>query len=718
MTLRSRSRLAVSRRGFLIGAALVGAGLEIGFSKTGSAEAAGTFVPNAFIRIPPEGKIALVMPSVEMGQGIYTAVAMLIAEELEVPLDDVVLEHAPADPSRYANPVIGEQVTGGSFAIRGVYEPMRRAGAAARIMLINAAAREWGVNPAGCRAEAGVVLHGASGRRATYGSLIRSAAAEDVPQAPQLKAATAFTVIGKPLHRLDSAEKVNGVAMFGIDARPDGLSYAVIAICPTFGGRLGSVDDAEALKVKGVTRVVRTENSVAVVAQHTGAAHKGLAALKIDWVAGPDGTLSTADLERRMEAAIGAEGLTHIQVGDVATAEAARDRVHEFVYRLPILAHSAMEPMNCTVHVRRDGCEVWTGTQVMGRARQAVADATGLPVETVVVHNHLLGGGFGRRLDVDGIIAAAMIARQVEGPVKVTWSREEDIRHDCYRYLNSSKVVATLGPDGMPVSWRHRVIGPSVMARWLPAFTKDGIDLDIMDGADSPYAIPNKRTEFVRHEAPDGMLTGNWRGVGPTRNLPAVEGAIDELAHVAGIDPVDYRRRLLGENPRLRRVLDVAAEKAGWSSALLPGQGRGVALLEAFGSFAAMVTEVTVAPSGAVRVDRVVCAVDCGQVINPDTVDAQIQSGIVYGLSAALYGRITIEKGGVVEGNFDDSPVLRMHEMPQVETHIVASTEAPGGIGEVGTPGVAPSLLNAIFMATGKRLRTLPLDTTPLRRAT
>jgi isoquinoline 1-oxidoreductase beta subunit len=332
------------------------------------------------------------------------------------------------------------------------------------------------------------------------------------------------------------------------------------------------------------------------------------------------------------------------------------------------------------------------------------------------VHNHFLGGGFGRRLDVDGIILAAKIARQVDGPVKVTWSREEDIRHDCYRYLNYSKVTATLGADGMPVSWRHRVIGPAVMARWLPAFTRDGIDLDIMGGAETPYAIPNKYTDFVRHEAPEGMLTGNWRGVGATRNVPVIEGCIDELAHAADIDPLEYRRRLLQHKPRLLGVLDLAAEKAGWTTALPQGRGRGIALAEDFGSFATTISEVSVDEHGRLRTDRIVCAVDCGQVVNPDTVEAQIQSGIVYGLSAALYGRITVRNGAVVESNFDDSPVLRIYETPKIEVHIVPSSEAPGGIGEVGTPGVAPSLLNAIFAATGKRLRSLPIDQSELRR--
>ena len=716
MIAENRSDTAVSRRGFLIGASLTASGLLIGIGTAGPTRAAGAFAPDAFIRIPTEGNVVLVMSSVEMGQGIYTSMAMLIAEELEVPLDQVTLEHAPADPSRYANPLLGDQITGGSLAIRGIYEPLRLAGATARTMLVNAAARQWNVDPAGCRAEAGAVLHEASSRRVAYGELVEAAAAEPVPQDVALKPARDFKVIGQPVRRLDGPAKVNGAAKFGIDARPEGLSYAAIAICPHFNGTLRALDDTAALQVKGVTQVVRLRNAVAVVADNTWTAKKGLAALTIEWDPGASAGLTTSELERRIEAAVDGPALPFVNEGDVEKAEAENGPAEEFIYRLPILQHSCMEPMNCTVHVRDDGCEVWTGTQVMGRARQAVADVLGLSVDKVMVHNHFLGGGFGRRLDVDGIILATEIARQVTGPVKVTWSREEDTRQDCFRYLNYSKITVTLGPDGLPRSWRHRVIGPSVMARWLPAFTRDGIDLDSMGGAESPYGIANKFTEFARHEAPDGMLTGNWRGVGATRNVPAIEGAIDELAHVAGADPVDYRRRLLGGNPRLLAALDLAAEKAGWPVALPAGSGRGMALSEDFGSFAALVAEVSVGEDGSLTVKRITCAVDCGQVINPDTVDAQIQSGIVYGLSAALYGRITVENGAVVEGNFDDAPVLRMNEMPRIDVHIVPSAEAPGGIGEVGTPGVGPALLNAIFAATGKRLRALPIETSQLRR--
>lgn len=707
----------LSRRAFLISATFAGGSLMIGPRFIASAEAADSFIPNAFIQIPETGKVALIIPSAEMGQGVYMGLATLIAEELELTLDQVQPLPAPADPSRYAHPLLGDQVTGGSVTIRGFWEPMRQAGAAARMMLIAAAAQDWDVAAASCRAEKGLVRHAASGRRATYGELAAIAAKQPVPDRVELKPASEFRLIGKTLPRIDSPEKVTGTARFGLDARPPGLKFAAIAVSPAFGGTLRSVDDSAAMRVKGVRQVVRLSDAVAVVADHTGAARKGLAALHIAWDPGANGGLTTAELERRAEAAMADDGLVAHEHGDVAGAETAHEAGIEAVYRLPILAHTAMEPMNCTVHVRADGCDIWVGTQVAGRARQAAAEVIGLPTEKVVVHNHLLGGGFGRRLDHDGVIMATRVAQKVEGPVQVVWSREEDIRHDSYRYLNLSRIAIRLGPDGMPVSWRHRVVGPAVMARFLPILFKDGIDLDITGGAEGPYDIPNKRVEYVRHEGPDGMLTGNWRGVGPTRNAPAVEGGIDEAAHLAGRDPVEYRRQLLGKNARLRAVLDLAADRAGWTAPLGPDRGRGVAVLSDFGSVAAMVAQVHATQDGVLQVERIVCAVDCGQAVNPDIVRQQVESGIVYGLSAALYGKLSIENGAIVEGNFDDSPVLRINECPQIDIIVVPSTEAPGGVGELSTPGVAPALLNAIFAATGKRLRTLPIDISQFGRA-
>jgi isoquinoline 1-oxidoreductase beta subunit len=699
----------LTRRSFVLSALLAGGSLVIGRQAIAIAQAADAATLNPFIRIPPVGKIELVSASVEMGQGVYQSLSTLLAEELEVTLDQIVAVPAPADASRYAHPVLGDQITGGSVTVRGLYQPMLKAGATARIMLIAAAAKEWGVSPTTCRAAAGVVIHGATGRRLAYGALAAKAAMLPVPQDVPLKSPREFKLIGKRSRRIDTPAKVDGTALFGFDARPPGLKFAAIAICPTFGGTLAAVDDSLALKVKGVRQVVKLPNAVAVVADHTGAARKGLAALNITWDRGANASLTTDELERRIDAATAGDAVVAHTSGDVAAAEAASAKGVEATYRMPILAHTAMEPMNCTVHVRKDACDVWVGTQVADRARRAVAEVTSLPAESVTIHNHFLGGGFGRRLDHDGVVMAARVAQQVDGPVQVVWSREEDIRHDSYRYLNLSRINIRLGADGMPVSWRHRVVGPAIMARFLPIFFKDGVDFDIIDYAEGPYDIASKRVEFVRHEGPDGMLTGNWRGVGATRNAPAVECGIDEAAHLAGIDPVTYRRRLLAKNPRLRAVLDLAADRAGWSKAPGERRGRGVALLSAFGSFAALVVQVQIGKGGALKVERIVAATDCGVMVNPDVVRQQVESGVIYGLSAALYGRLTIKQGAVAESNFDDQPVLRMNECPVIETHLVQSSEAPGGVGELATPGVAPAVMNAIFAATGKRLRSLPI---------
>jgi isoquinoline 1-oxidoreductase beta subunit len=718
MSALRREDASVSRRTFITSGLCAAGGLLITPHMASPAHPASAAPFGAFLRVPRNGKIEVVIASAEMGQGAYMGLATLLAEELEVTMDQIVAVPAPADASHYAHPFLGDQITGGSVSIRGYWEPLRKAGAAARTMLIAAAAKEWGVVSTTCRAEAGIVIHDASRRRLSYGAVAEKAARLPVPQDIALKAPRDFRLIGKHARRIDAFAKVNGTARFGLDARPQGLKFAAITICPTFGGTLKSVEDSKALKVKGVRQIIKLSDAVAVVADHTGAARKGLAALTIVWDRGVNGALSTDDLEQAMIAAMDAEALVAHNTGDVGTAEAAHATAVNAIYRMPILAHTAMEPMNCTVHARKDRCDVWVGTQVADRARRAAAGLTGLPAKRVTINNHLLGGGFGRRLDHDGVVLAVRVAQQVDGPVQVVWSREEDIRHDSYRYLNMSRINIRLGSDMMPKSWRHRVVGPAIMARFLPAILfKNGIDLDIVDAAEGPYDVPNKRVEFVRHEGPVGMLTGNWRGVGATRNAPAVECGIDEAAHIAGVDPVEYRRRLLANSPRLRAVLDLAAARADWGRTLDPRRGRGVALLSAFGSFAAMVAQVHVGQSRKLTVERIVCAVDCGVVVNPDVVHQQIESGVIYGLSAALFGKITIRQGAVVESNFDDQPVVRMDECPLIESFIVESAETPGGVGELGTPGVAPAIMNAIFAATGTRLRSLPIDVSQPRRS-
>ncbi|GGC60618.1 xanthine dehydrogenase family protein molybdopterin-binding subunit [Chelatococcus reniformis] len=675
-----------------------------------AAAAGPPFMPSGFVRIDPAGTVTLTMPQVEMGQGTYTSMPMLIAEELEVELSQVKLAAAPADDKLYGNPLIGFQVTGGSTSVRGFFKPLRVAGATAREMLIAGAAKTWGVDPASCRAEKGVVVHDASGRRAPYGELVATAAAVAVPTDVKLKDPKSFKLIGTSARRLDVADKTTGRAQFGIDVRLPGLLIATVAASPVIGGKLRSVDDTAAKAVKGVRQIVRLEDAVAVVADHMGAARKGLAALAIVWDEGANAKVGTADVVATLQAATTQSGVVAERKGDVDAAMAAAAKTVEAVYELPFLAHTTMEPMNCTVHLRKDACDLWVGSQVVSRARATAADVTGLPPERIAVHNHLLGGGFGRRLEIDFVTQAVQIAKQVDAPVKVVWSREEDIQHDIYRPYYVDRLKAGLDAGGRPSAFHHRVTGSSIMARWVPAYFKDGLDADAVDGAAGPYDFDNLLVDYVRREPPAGLLTGWWRGVGVTHNAFMVESFIDELAQAAGREPIDYRRALLARQPRARAVLDLVAEKAGWGAPMPKGRGRGVALLFGFGTYVAQVAEVDVSPKGEVRVSRVVCAVDCGITINPDTVRAQMEGGIVYGLTAALYGEITLKNGRVEQSNFDNYQALRINEVPAIEVHIVSSLEEPGGIGEPGTSGIAPALVNAIYAATGKRLRKLPID--------
>ena len=527
-----------------------------------------------------------------------------------------------------------------------------------------------------------------------------------------------FTLIGTRAKRLDTPAKVNGTAVFGIDVRPPGVKIATLAQSPVFGGRVKSVDARAAMAVNGVRQVVTLDDAVAVVADHMGAARKGLAALVIEWDEGPHAKLTTDDIAAELEQATLKPGPVAQNIGDVDTALASAATKVEAIYQAPFLAHAAMEPMNCTVHVRKDGCEVWVGNQVIARAQETAAKTAGLPLDKVTVHNHLIGGGFGRRLEVDGVTRAVQIAMQVEGPVKVVWTREEDVQHDMYRPYWFDRFSAGLDAKGMPVAWSHRFAGSSVMARWLPPAFKNGLDADSVDGAtDLAYALPNMRVEYLRVEPP-GVPTAFWRSVGPSHNVFVTESFIDELAAAAKQDPVAYRRALLDKSPRAKAVLDLVAEKAGWGQPLPDRVGRGVSVQTAFGTYMAQVAEVEVGKDGAVRVRRVVCALDAGAVVNPDTVEAQVQGAVIFGVTAALYGEITIAKGRVEQANFDTYQMLRINEAPAIEVHIVPSSEAPGGMGEPGTSAVVPAVANAIFAATGRRLRKMPVNANALKQQT
>jgi isoquinoline 1-oxidoreductase subunit beta len=712
----------LSRRRLLRAGAAAGGGLLLSLSlpfvnsDAGAADADG-FAPNAFIRIESDGQIVLTMPYVEMGQGIYTSIPMLIAEELEVDLNQVRLEHAPPNEKLYGNPLIaGVQATGNSNAIRGAWRPLRQAGAIARTMLVSAAARRWNVDPASCAAQSGEVNHAPTKRSARYGELAADAARMPVPDSVGLKQPADYKLIGTPARRLDTPAKVNGSAIYGIDARPPGVKIATLAQSPVFGGRVKNVDDAAAKAVNGVRQIVRLDDAVAVVADHMGAAKKGLAALAIEWDDGPHGRLNTQEIADELEKATLKPGPVAQNIGNVDAAMAGSVTKVEATYEVPFLAHAAMEPMNCTVHVRKDGCEVWVGNQAIARAQAAAAKTAGMPLDKVLVHNHLIGGGFGRRLEIDGVIRAVEIAKHVDGPVKVVWTREEDIQHDMYRPYFFDRLSAGLDEKGMPVAWNHRFAGSSVIARWLPPGFNNGLDPDTTEGAiDLVYDLPNMHVEYLRVEPP-GIPTAFWRSVGPSHNVFVTESFLDELAAAAKQDAVAYRLSLLDKSPRAKAVLRLAAEKSGWGQPLPERVGRGVSVQFAFATYMAQVAEVEVSQDGSVRVRRVVCVVDCGTVVNPDTVQAQIQSAIMFGITAALYGEITLKDGRVEQANFDTYQVLRMNEAPTIEVHIVRNFEPPGGMGEAGTSAIVPAVTNAIFAATGKRLRKLPIDTSVLKQ--
>jgi isoquinoline 1-oxidoreductase beta subunit len=712
----------MDRRTFLKASAALGGGLiltvvlPIAMRSSLAAPMSPAFAPNAFIRIDHQGLVTLVMPMVEMGQGTYTSLSMLLAEELEVGLDQVRVEHSPANDALYGNAILHSQSTGLSSSVRAFWTPLRQAGAVGRTLLIAAAAKQWKVDPGTCRALHGVVSDASASRHLGYGELVDVAASLPVPAGDSvaLKDPKDFTLIGTPARRLDSPDKVNGKTIFGIDAVVPGMKIATLAQSPVFGGKVKSVDEAAALAVKGVHQVVRLDDAVAIIADHMGAARKGLAAAAVQWEDGANAMLSSADIARQLEEASRQPGAVARNAGDAQKALAGAAQRLDAIYQVPFLAHAAMEPMNCTVHLRKDGCDLWVGTQVPTLTQSVVAKITGLPLQAIQIHNHYIGGGFGRRLEADGSALAVRIAQHVDGPVKVIWSREEDIQHDMYRPHYYDRLSAGLDAKGMPVAWTHRIAGSSIVARYLPMLFKNGLDFDAVEGAaEPPYALPNLHVDYVRVEPP-GIPTAFWRGVGVTHNIFIVESFIDELAHLAKQDPVAYRKALLAHNPRALGVLTLAADKSDWGKPLPAGRGRGVSLQFGFGSYMAQVAEVEVSPDGSVRVHRLVCAVDCGMVVNPDTIAAQVEGGSLFGLTAALYGNITLKAGRVEQSNFHDYRPMRINETPIMQTHIVKSAEAPGGFGEAPTAIVAPAVVNAIFAATGKRIRTLPISATSL----
>lgn len=714
-------------------ALMAGAGLTIGFFWPGAAKRAHALVnphlqpgdaaaaladgnpayaPNAFVRIGLDGSVRLVMPMAEMGQGVYTGSAMLLAEELGVDLDQVQAQHAPPSDELYGMKLLGGQITGGSTSTRSTYTELRQAGAVARTRLVQAAALRWRVDAAACTAVRGAVHHAPSGRQLKFGELALAAAKLPDPKDVRLKPASELRLIGRPMERVDSLEKVKGAAQFGIDVRLPGMKIATVRACPTIGGTLARVNDARARQVKGVVDILRIGNAVAVVADHYWAAKTGLEALEIEWHRGPNSALSTEALFA---------GLNKAQTSgkSIVAKEQGRRPEGAFVtstYKMPMLAHATMEPLNATVHFHGGVCEIWAGSQVPVRAVQSAAKLAGLPREKVLLHNQYLGGGFGRRLENDYIDQAVLLAKQVRYPLKVVWSREEDIKHDIVRPPYHDVISAAVDSAGWPHWFGDRICSPSVLGRWMPAGMRaDGLDGDAVESAvELPYAIPNFKVEWVPYELPPAMAVGWWRGVGPLHNLFVVESFFDELAHRARKDPVEYRRKLLERNERSRAVLDLAAHRIGWGGRLPARVGRGVAVGQPFGSHICAIVEVEVTPLGEVLLRKAVVAVDCGVAVNVGSIEAQLQGGLLFGLSAALFSQVTLKNGEIQQSNFNDYRVLRLNETPSVDVHIVPSDAEPGGIGELGTAIAAPALTNAIFAATGVRLRELPVNSRAL----
>ena len=716
MSCEAPSRRLVLKAGLLAGGGLL---LSLRFppaaraDDTPNAGEAAVFVPNAFIEVPPSGKIVFVSPHAEVGQGIYTSTAMLMAEELNLGLDQITVQPAPPDLKKYLDPLLGDQATGGSTSTRSDWMRLRQAAAATRIMLVGAAASRWHVDPAECEVTRGVIRHAGSGRTVAYGDVAGEAAGQKVPAKIPLKPASEFTLVGTSAPRIDTPAKVNGTAQFGIDTILPGMKIGTLAITPVRGGTVASMNDAAARQVAGVHDIVVApdKSAVAVFGEHMWAAKQGLAALDVTWAPGPNADVTSAVLVDALDAASQHQGVIAKRTGDAAGAIAGAATKIDAVYQLPFLSHAPMEPLNCTLHIQPDQAEIWVGTQVPVRAQNAVAQATGLPPVKVTVNNLYMGGAFGRRLDIDSIAIAAELAKQVSYPVKLVWTREEDMRHDYYRPYYYDRVSAGLDADGRLVGWTHRVTGSSIIARWAPAGFVNGLDADAVEcAAETPYAVPATFVDYVRHE-PGVVGTGWWRGVGATHNLFVVESFVDEIATAAKRDPVEFRRSMLQHNPRALAVLNLAAEKSGWGTKLPAGTGRGIELQFAFGSYLSLVMEVTVTPQAEILLKRAVVAVDCGSTVNPDTVQAQIQGGLILGLGTALYNEITLADGAVQQSNFHDYRSLRMNEAPTIEVYQIRNEEAPGGIGETGTAAAAPALANAVFAASGKRLRRLPLGT-------
>ena len=710
----------LNRRSFLQVSAAAGGGLLVGtylhpWTDGETLEAAGSFEPNVWIKVNADDTVRIMLTMLEMGQGVMTSMPMLVAEELDFDWTKIKTEWAGADP-RYGNPNFGgQQLTAGSNSVRGMWKTLREAGATARVMLVKAAAETWGVAENTCTTDKGEVIHQATGRRLKYGTLVDKAAALPVPTGVTLKDPKTFKLLGNSLARLDVPEKVNGSAMFGIDVKLPGLLTARVVRCPVFGGKVARFNADKAKAVPGVKQVVQISTGVAVVADNYWSASRGAQALDITWDEGPLAKLTTAEILTRYKELAQKPGKVARNDGNADTA-IANSKSFERTFEAPFLAHATMEPMNCTADYRADGCDVYVPTQGQTPSHQAAVAASGLPADKVKIHVTYMGGGFGRRGEADFVIDAVETSKAVGKPVKVVWSREDDMQHDYYRPISYARMWGAVDASGKPTVFKQHIVQQSLMKR-IGGLPPNGVDFISVDGsANLPYDIPNIRVEYTENDP--GIPFGFWRSVGASFQGFVVEAFIDEMAAAAKKDPFEFRRDLLGKSPRHKAVLELAAEKSGWGKPLPAGRFRGIAVMDAFGSYLAQVTEVSVDARGAVKVHRIVCTVDTGWVINPDTIKAQMEGGIVYGLTAALKGEITIKNGRVEQRHFGDYQMLRHNEMPEIEVFIVPSTETPGGIGEPSTALAAGSLVNAVAAATGRRIYSLPIKPEQLRGGT
>ncbi len=717
-----KTETPLTRRGFLRATAAAGGGLLLAFRLPAASgrpldtEVSADFTPNAFVRIAGDGRVTVIVNKAEMGQGISTSLTMVVAEELDADWSRIGFEFAPADLV-YAHPGYGIQMTGGSTSTMGMTEPMRQAGATARAMLVAAAAQQLGVPAAECTTADGIVLHAASGKRASYGELTALAATMPVPTDVALKAPKDWKLIGKSTHRLDTPAKVAGTAVFGLDVYLPGMLTAVVAHPPVFGGKAKSIDDKAARAIAGVRDVVDVGSGVAVIADGFWASKRGRDALRIEWDLGPNASLDSTKLREEYHRLARTPGLVARKTGDAATALASGARKLEFDYELPYLAHAPMEPLNCVVDLRADGAEIWAGTQFQTVDQGAAAQVLGLPRAKVKLNTTFLGGGFGRRENPmsDYIVEACHVAKHAKAPLKLVWTREDDMRSGYYRPMWHSRVAASLDAAGAITGWQHTIVGQSFIAGtpFEPFIIKDGIDGTSVEGAeDLPYAIPNVQVEL--HTTKVAVPTLWWRSVGHSHTAFVVESFLDELAHATKQDPFSLRRALLAGKDRHLGVLELAAAKAGYGKPLPDGHAHGIAVHFSFNSYVAMVVEASM-KDGAPRVHKVTCAVDCGRTINPDTVRAQLEGAVGFGLTAALYSEITLRDGRVEQSNFHDYRMLRIHEMPEVDVHLVPSDAPPTGVGEPGVPPVAPALCNALFRITKRRIRRLPIRVEDLR---